>query len=462
MIFKPWPYQGYTIDRMVEGTCGPLLEMGLGKTVSALSATDILLKSGEVKKPLVIAPLRVAQVVWSDEIQKWDHLNHLKISKIIGTETQRKKALLEKADIYIINRENVAWLVAFYGTAFPFDMMIVDESSSFKDPKSNRFKALRQVAPKVKRKYIMSGTPAPNSLLDLWSQVYLLDKGKRLGESFSKYRKEYFEPNKRDQFVIFNYKLKTEEHADILGDDILEKEIHDKIGDICFSMKARDYLDMPPRLDTTAYIQMSPQALARYNEFERDSVLQMESAEITAFSAGALYNKLLQFANGAVYDENKNYHEIHMAKIEALEERLEAASGHPVLVLYQFQHDRDRILQHLKKFKPVVFKEADQQYAWNRKEIPVLLAHPLSMAHGLNLQEGGHFLEWFGRPWSAENYIQAYGRLDRQGQKVSVVNNTIAVRGTIDEQVIERSEGKLMRQDLMMSAVKAVISKHKQ
>lgn len=460
MKFTPWKYQQYTTDRMVEDTCGPLLEMGLGKTVSALTAVDQMLKSKTIKKPLVIAPLRVAEVVWTGERDKWDHLNHLKISKIIGTEANRKRALLEKADLYVINRENIPWLVAFYGKGFPFDCVIIDESSSFKDPKSKRFRALRQVAPLIKRKYILTGTPIPNGLLDMWSQVYFLDRGKRLGESFSNYRKEYFQPDKRNRQTIFSYALKTDD-MDILGKDFLEKEIHQKIGDICFSMKARDYLNMPPRIDTTTMIPLSAEARAKYDEFERDQVLKILEAEITALSAGVLYNKLLQFANGAVYDENKIYHEIHMAKIDALEERIEAANGHPVLVLYQFKHDVERIMKHLKRFKPVFFEKANQVEAWNRKEIPVFVGHPASMGHGLNMQDGGHLIEWFGRPWSSEMWSQAIARLDRQGQKFSVINNTLACIGTVDERVIERSDGKLMKQEYMMQAVKAIIEKWK-
>lgn len=459
MKFTPWPYQQYTIDRIVDNSCGPLLEMGLGKTVSTLTAIDKLLKTGEVKRVLVIAPLRVAEIVWSNEIKKWDHLKHLKYSKVLGSETKRKKALLAKADIYIINRENVAWLVAYYAGAFPFDTVIVDESSSFKDPTSRRFKALRQVSPMIKRKYILTGTPVPNGMLDMWSQVYILDKGDRLGESFAKYREKYFEADKRDRHVIHSYKIKKGD--EMLGATIYEKEIHQKIGDICFSMKARDYLDMPPRLDTATWVKLSEADQGRYDDFERDSVLAMEDNEITALSAGALYNKLLQFANGAVYDEKHVYHEMHMAKIEALRERLEAANGQPVIVPYQFQHDRDRILKYLKEFKPVFFETEDQYHAWNRKEISLLIAHPLSFSHGLNMQDGGHHIEWFGRPWSAEQYTQTVGRLDRQGQQFPVVNNTIAVLGTIEEEVLTRNEGKLTRQSIMMDAVKAIVKKHR-
>jgi SNF2 family DNA or RNA helicase len=460
MKYTAWEYQKYATDRMIEASCGPLLEMGLGKTVSALTAMDELIKAGEVKKVLIISPLRVADIVWSNEIEKWDHLKHLKYSKVLGSEAKRKKALLVKADIYLINRENVPWLVAFYAGAWPFDATILDESSSFKDPTSKRFKAIRQVAPRMKRKYILTGTPIPNGMLDLWSQIYFLDKGQRLGESYAKYREKYFEPDKRNREVIHSYKIRNPD-ADLLGPDIMVKEIQQKIGDICFSMKARDYLDMPPRLDTITWVKLSAADKERYDVFERDSVLAMGEEEITALSAGALYNKLLQFANGAVYDDDHKFHEMHNAKIEALRERLEAANGHPVLVPYQFQHDRDRIVTYLKEFKPVVFKTEDQYHAWNRKEIPLLIAHPLSFSHGLNMQDGGHLLEWFGRPWSAEAYTQTVGRLDRQGQKFTVINNTIAVMGTIEEQVLSRNEGKLSRQAVMMDAVKAIVRKHR-
>ena len=462
MIYKPHPYQQYTTERMVEDTCGPLLDMGLGKTVASLTALDILIyEKKEVKKCLVIAPLRIADEVWSAEAKKWDHLKRLKISKVLGSESKRKKALLYKADIYIINRENVAWLVAFYGGAFPFDTVIIDESSSFKDPTSKRFRALRQVAPLIKRKYILTGTPVPNGLLGIWSQVYFLDRGKRLGESYTKFREKYFEPDKRNRQVIHSYKLRKPDE-DILGPDIMEKEIHEKIGDICFSMKASDYLKLPERIDITREVSFNEAEYQQYLEFEKSQVLALnEEDEITALNAAALTNKLLQYANGAVYDGDKKWHPVNAAKLDVLEELIEGSCGNPTLVFYSFRHDLERIKQRLKSHKPIHLQSSEEIAAWNSGKIAVMLAHPASAGHGLNLQDGGNTIAWYGLPWSLELYQQAVARLHRQGQIRPVYNHRLIVKGTMDEAVLDALEHKTVKQDALMNAVKALIAKYR-
>jgi SNF2 family DNA or RNA helicase len=325
MIYKPRKYQQHTTEQIVKlSEVGPFLDMGLGKTVSTLTAIVELLSTGQAKKVLIIAPKKVAETVWTDEIEKWDHLNHLKSSQILGPEKNRKKALAASADIYIINRENIVWLVALLGNNWPFDMVIVDESSSFKNPNSQRFKSLKLVRSYIKRVVCLTGTPAPNGLLDLWSQVYLLDKGKRLGETYTRYRDKYFNAGKRDGHIVFNYNLKKGDN--LLGDDFYRKEIFDRIGDICFSMKTTDYLELPDKIDNNQFIVLPKDVQAKYDEFEKEQVLSFADKEITAINAAALTNKLLQFANGMVYDENKVSHEVHNEKLDRLKEVVEELS----------------------------------------------------------------------------------------------------------------------------------------
>jgi SNF2 family DNA or RNA helicase len=453
--FNPRPYQQFTTQKIIElPFVGPLLDMGLGKTVSTLTAiNELIFDRLEVSKVLVIAPKRVAEDVWPEEVQKWDHLTHLKLSLVLGTEKQRKEALKVKADIYVINRENVAWLVAHYGNAWPFDMMVIDELSSFKNPSSQRFRALRKVRPLSSRVVALTGTPAPNGLLDLWSQVYLLDQGERLGKTFTSYRDTYFKPGKRNGFVVYEYNLKKQDDT---------QAIFDKISDICFSMKASDYLDLPKRIDNTRYVHLPKKTMDQYYEFERKQILALQDVQnITAVNAAALTNKLLQFANGAIYDADKNYHEIHEEKLEALMEDVEAANGEPVLVFYSYQHDRDRIMRHLKSFRPRLFKGPEDRKAWDRKEISVMLAHPASAGHGLNFQYGGHRMQWFGVPWSLEWYDQGIHRVDRQGQEREVINNRLIVKGTMDEDALSSLEMKTSVQDAMIRAVKARFEKYK-
>lgn len=456
-----YEYQRLCVNHILDNPfCSLFLEMGLGKTVSTLTALNILKNMGEAKKILVVAPKRVAETVWSEEIASWRHLQHLRISKVLGSESQRRKALFTKADIYVINRENVVWLAAHYGTAWPFDTLILDELSSFKSAKAARFKALRRIRPLIHRVVGLTGTPAPNSLLDLWPQLYLLDQGERLGKTLTSYREKYFQPNQRNAQVIYNYKSKPVEYEDLLGADIWEKEIHDKISDICISMRSKDYLDLPETIYREIKVHLSAEALQKYQQFERDQVLALADQDITAVNAAALSTKLLQYSNGAVYDEQKNFHEIHQAKLEALEEILDVATS-PVLIFYWFKHDLSRLTSFLARFKPVDIKQPDSIARWNKGQIPVLLAHPGSAGHGLNLQYGGHTIIWFGQTWSLELYQQANGRLPRPGQTHSVVINNLIAIGTMDEDVVAARLTKARGQDALMDAVKARALKYR-
>lgn len=454
MKFRPHTYQQHTIEHIIDNpAAGVFLDMGLGKTVSTLTAINqLIFEDLEIDKVLVIAPKKVAESTWIDEVQKWDHLKHLRISRALGTEKQRKEALRAAADIYIINRENLAWLITFLGGAFPYDMVIIDESSSFKNPKSVRFKALKAVRPLCKRVVALTGTPAPNGLEDLWSQVYLLDGGKRLGRTITNYRDTYFSPGKRNGHIVYEYKLKEDK----------QHEIYQKIGDICISMKAEDYLELPKRIDRVNLVTLPEEVMQKYLDFEQKLILSLaDEKEISAVNAAALTTKLLQFANGAVYDADRNWYQVHDEKIEALKEDMEAANGKPVLVFYQYKHDLERIQQHFKAYKPVLLKGDADIKNWNAGKIQMLLAHAASAGHGLNLQQGGHLIEWFGVGWGLELYQQAVARLDRQGQIYPVINSRIISKGTIDEDVLLSLAQKTTVQDAVMAAVKARIKKYK-
>jgi SNF2 family DNA or RNA helicase len=451
-------YQQTAVDHIIENTHGALfLEMGLGKTVSTLTAVNrLMFEELDIANALVVAPKRVAESVWVDEVEKWEHLSHLKVSKIIGNDKQRRKALSEKADIYTIGRDNIAWLCGQYGgSMLPFDMLIIDELSSFKNPKSVRFKALRGVQPSFKRVVGLTGTPAPNGLIDLWSQIYLLDRGKRLGKFISHYREDYFKPGKRNGAIVYSYDLVTDG----------EQKIHEKIGDICMSMKAKDYLDLPGRIDNIINIKFPPDIQAQYDAFEKEQVLSLfpdveEGKEISAVNAAALSNKLLQFSNGAVYDENKKYHIIHDLKIDAAKEIIEDANGKPVLIAWTYRHDMERLMVALKGYKPRELKTDQDIKDWNAGKIQVMLMHPASGGHGLNLQAGGHIIIWFGQTWSLELEQQFNARLDRQGQKEVVIINKLVACKTIDQDVIKAQERKSAKQDGLMEAVKAKIKKY--
>ncbi len=439
--------------------CGLFLEMGLGKTVTTLTAIDILIYEDlAIEKVLVIAPKRVAESVWSAEIENWEHLKHLKVSRVIGNEKQRRQALSETADIYTIGRDNVAWLCGMFGGSdLPFDMLVIDESSSFKNPKSQRFKALKLVQPSFDRVVLLTGTPAPNGLIDLWSQLYLLDRGERLGKYISRYREAFFKPDKRNGEIVYSYKLQQDS----------EQLIFDKIDDICMSMKKKDYLDLPPVINNYIEIPFTSAVQKKYNEFEKDQVLTLFEDQdleegISAVNAAALSNKLLQFSNGAIYDntEEKNWHEVHKLKLVETENIIEAAGGKPVLIFRSYKHDLIRLEKHLKKYKPKQLKTDQDIKDWNAGKIQVMLMHPASGGHGLNLQAGGSIIIWFGLTWSLELYQQANARLDRQGQKNQVIIHHLTCKGTIDADVAKAIDKKTDKQDGLMKAIKARIRKY--
>ncbi|MFS1519639.1 SNF2-related protein [Bacillus sp. SCS-151] len=445
MEFRAHDYQQFAIERILNlKAVGLLLEMGMGKTISTLTAiTELLHNYFEVTKVLVIAPKRVAEDTWSRETEKWDHTKYLRVSKVLGAKDKRLKALDEKADIYVINRENVEWLVEHYKAEWPFDMVVIDELSSFKSPKARRFKALRKVRPFIKRIVGLTGTPAPNSLIDLWPQIYLLDQGERLGRTMTLYRDRYFKPDQRNGHIVYSWKLRPD----------AEQDIHNKLSDICISMQAKDWLDLPERINNVINIPLSAKTKAHYRKLEKELLLPFAEGDVVADTAAVLSNKLLQLANGAVYDENGNIQEIHDAKLKALEDVVEAANGKPILVFYSYQHDLTRIQEHFKDARKLETSKDIEN--WNKGNISMLLAHPASAGHGLNLQAGGHIIVWFGLTWSLELYQQANARLDRQGQKNSVVVHHLVAEGSVDEDVMRALEGKALGQDALLQAVKA-------
>lgn len=460
MKYNPYPYQQHAEDHIMNNlSSGLFLDMGLGKTVSTLTAINRLMNEElSVNRVLVIAPKRVAEDTWTTECQKWDHLKHLTISLVLGTERQRKEALRKKADIYIINRENVVWLVAQGQGYFPYDMVVIDELSSFKSAKAARFKALRIVMPKVKRVVGLTGTPSPNSLLDLWPQIYLLDRGERLGTTLTGFRERYF---RKDPYKPFASYEVIRDKDDLIGTGYYEKKIYERIADICISMKAEDYLTLPKRINNYVRVNLSGDGLSKYYAFEKERVMAIEDGnDISAVNAAALASKLLQYANGAVYDAEKRVHEVHQDKIEALEEILEAANGNPVLVFYSYRHDVERIKKSLKKYHPEELLGSPHIKLWNEGKVPFLLAHPASAGHGLNMQAGGNIIVWFGLPWSLELYMQANARLDRQGQTQSVIIHHLITTGTIDEEVVQALTNKAVGQEALMAAVKARVEKY--
>lgn len=448
MNFKPWNYQQFAINHILDHKAsGLFLDMGMGKTVSSLTAIDNLLFLGEASKILVVAPKRVAEDTWSTEVAKWDHLKHLRISIILGTPKQRMDAINKDADIYVINRENVEWIVSNYFKTWKWDTCIIDELSSFKSSKAKRFRALKKVRPYFKRIIGLTGTPAPNSLIDLWPQLYLLDGGERLGKTITGYRERYFTPGDRNQFVVFNYKLK----------EGAEDAIHNKISDICISMMAKDYLDLPERIDNKIIIDLPKVAKEQYKELEKELIINLDNEDITASNAAVLTGKLLQMCNGAIYTEDKGIVEVHDEKLNALMDIIEAANGKSVLIFYSFKHDLIRIMEMLKKNKLKGQELGGQEdiKKWNNGEIPILLLHPASAGHGLNLQYGGNTVVWFGLTWSLELYQQANARLHRQGQKETVIIHHIIVKETVDEDVMNALSNKEVNQNILLEAVKA-------
>jgi SNF2 family DNA or RNA helicase len=453
MKYAPHDYQAYAIDYIETHPIATVfLDMGLGKTSITLTAIrNLLFDSFEVYRVLVIAPLRVARDTWTAEADKWDHLQDLICSVAVGNEAQRRAALLRPADVYIINRENVQWLIEESGINLDIDMIVIDELSSFKNHNTKRFRSLLKIRPKVSRIVGLTGTPTPNGLMDLWAQFRILDRGERLGRFITKYRADYFMPDKRNGQIIYSYKPLP----------YAEEAIYRKISDITISMKSTDHLQMPELISSEYTVQLSDEELSHYEELKRDLVLTLGDGEITAANAASLSNKLSQMANGAVYDDSGSVVSIHDRKLDALEDLIEAANGKPVLVAYWFKHDLTRITERLKKLH-IPFSCLDDSTSirrWNAGEIPVALIHPASAGHGLNLQSGGSTLVWFGVTWSLELYQQTNARLFRQGQKASTVVVThIVTKGTVDSRVLKALEEKDRIQEALIAAVKAEVN----
>ena len=454
MKYNPHDYQRYAAEFIIaHPVAALLLDMGLGKTSITLTAiNDLLFDSFEAHKVLVVAPLRVARDTWSAEIEKWEHLKNLRYSVVVGTEQERMKALSTPADIYIINRENIQWLVEESGLPLDYDMAVIDELSSFKNHHSKRFKAFMKVRPKLKRIVGLTGTPAGNGLMDLFAEFKLLDMGERLGRLIGQYRNTYFQPDKRNGMVIYSYKPLPN----------AEQQIYDKISDITISMKAADHLKMPELISAEYTVQLSEKEKEKYDRLKKDLVLSDDNEEVTEANAASLSNKLSQMANGAVYSDDESIIEIHDRKLDALEDIIESMNGKPLLVAYWFKHDLERISEQLSSLHIPFAKlnTADSISRWNNGEIPVALIHPASAGHGLNLQSGGSALVWFGLTWSLELYQQTNARLWRQGQTAdTVVIQHIIANGTIDEQIMKALKTKDTTQATLITAVKAEVHK---
>lgn len=461
MKYEPHDYQKFTIDKILE--CERLfavLDMGLGKTSCTLTAIEELVNDRyEINKVLVIAPLRVADDTWEAERDKWDHLHGLRMAKMIGSAKQRVDALKAKADVYTINRENVKWLIDYllqHKMKWPFDMIVVDESSSFKSHTSQRFKALRKVAPLAKRIVLLTGTPDPNGLLDLWSQAFLIDGGIRLGRTLTAYRDQYFTPGRRNGNVIYEWKPREGAKEAIFG----------RLKDVMVSLTAKDHLKMPERIDNFITLKMPSEARAKYDQMEAAAILELEKGEVVAGNKAAVTNKLLQMANGAVYYEDtteegvepvKKVEWIHDAKLDALEEIIEDNEGQPVMVFYNYKHDFARLMKRFKDRNPGTIKDRQDIANWNAGKVKLLFVHPASMGHGLNLQGGGNIIVWFGVTNNLEHYLQANARLYRQGQTQTVVINHLLMEDTHDIDVMESLQRKRVSQDELIAAVKARI-----
>lgn len=446
-------YQKVCVEHIISHPfCGVFLDMGLGKTISTLTAIEELKYDYcEIDTVLVIAPKRVVETVWEEEAKKWDHTKHLTFSKIIGTERQRLAALKVKADVHIISRDNIAWLCSLYAAKLPYDMLVIDELSSFKAHQTQRFKSLRLARPWFKRVVGLTGTPAPNGLINLWSQMYLIDRGERLEKTITAYRSRYFRPGASNGYVVYSYNL--------LSDS--ERLIQERIKDICISMRAEDYLEMPERIDNFVRVTMPDKLMDAYKKFEQENVITLANeieegaTTVNAVNAAALSNKLLQFANGAMYDENKNVVPIHDLKLEALKEIIEAADGKPVLVAWTYQFDRDRIKNYFRSMAPRELKTAEDINDWNAGKVQLMLAHPASAGHGINLQAGGNIIVWYGLTWSLELYQQFNARLYRQGQKQRTIIHHIVNSGTHDEDVVKALKSKDKAQNNLMNSIKA-------
>lgn len=457
MVFKPHAYQQHCIEKIIETPkLGLFLDMGLGKTVTTLTAVrELKYDRFQVRKVLVIAPKKVAEGTWTKEKDKWEHTRILRVSQVLGSQTKRIRALNTPADIYITNRENVVWLVDYYRNSWPFDMVVVDESSSFKNHSAKRFKALAGVGARIERLVELTGTPSPNGLNDLWSQVFLLDGGERLGKKYNQFRERYFDPGDRGNNVVYNYKAKPGSKEGIM----------EKISDICISMKAEDYLQLPDITYHEIAVELDEKSRKAYQEMERKMVLELpDEEEISVTSAAALSNKLLQLGNGAVYDDGHEVHEIHTCKLEAFLELLESLQGKPVLVFYNFRHDRTRLLKALEKsgLRVRELKTTQDEDDWNNHKIDILLTHPASSAYGLNLQQGGNHVIWFGLTWNYELYTQANKRLHRQGQEEKVIIHHLICSDTRDEDVMQALQKKENVQEWVMQSLKARIKQIKE
>ena len=452
MVYKPHAYQQYAIDYLKQNPVAALLiQMGLGKTSCTLTAlNELIFDSFEVHKVLVVAPLRVARDTWPEEIEKWDHLKNLQYAVAVGTPAERIAALQQKADITIINRENIPWLIEESGIPFEYDTLVIDELSSFKNPSAKRFRSLLKVRPGLKRIIGLTGTPSANGLMDLWAEFRLLDGGQRLGRSLSEYRLKYFVPERWNGDVVYSYKPKPG----------AEEAIYAKIADITISMNSTDYLKMPELVSTEYTVRLSEKEAQQYEAMKHELILSLPEGDVKAVNFGALANKLSQMANGAIYIDDGSIIPLHARKLDALEDILEAAAGHPVLVAYWFQHDLQRIEERLRKLK-VTYAKLDSPEsirAWNSGSLPVGLIHPASAGHGLNLQSGGSSLVWFGLPWSLELYQQTNARLWRQGQQAeTVVIQHIIAKGTVDEQILMVLKSKDETQSALLNAVRAEV-----
>lgn len=450
MIYRPHNYQDHAFDHLyTHPYSGLFMDMGLGKTVVTLTYLNRLIyEDCWYEKAIVIAPKRVALTVWKQEAQKWDHLKHLKFSIIWGTATERVAALRHPADIYVINRENLAWLVTILQGRWPWKVTILDEASSFKNHNSQRFKAMSLVRKYIERLHLLTGTPAANGLIDLWAPLYLLDQGVRLEKNITGFRNKYFHLKNPGELFSGYVPWKTS-----------EKQIHDKISDICISMKKEDFLDMPPILENDIFIPLPNEIQTKYDEFEEEQIMQLEGKIVTAVNGAALTTKLLQFGNGAMYyGEKREWFKIHDLKLDALEDIVEESAGQSLLVMYAFEHDKVRILNRFPYAR--VLKTEQDIKDWDQGKIRMLVAHPASAGHGLNLQYGGHILIWFGLNYSLELYTQARDRLHRQGQVERVIMHRILTLGTMDEEVAKILQRKEDTQDSLMRAIKARIDKY--
>lgn len=451
--FVPHNYQQYCIDRIInDPAIGLFLDMGLGKTVITLSAIKKLkYEYWRVAKVLIIAPKKVAESTWIKEASKWTHLSTLRFSFVLGSAEKRRQALNTSADIYMINRENVQWLVSYYRNAWPFDMVVIDESSSFKNHQAKRFKALKAVRSHISRIVELTGTPNPRGLMDLWAQVYLLDGGKRLGKTITAYRDAFFTPGKRNRTTIFSYDPKPG----------ASEQIYNLISDICISMKAEDYLELPDLVFEDVPVKLDEAAQKAYNRLERDTLLPVDETVITAGTAAVLRGKLLQLCNGAVYDEDRNVIQVHDCKIEALLETVERLNGQHAMICYNFQHDRERLLEALNAthLTVKVYEGKEQEDEWNAGKIDLLLVQPASCGYGLNLQDGGRFVIWFGLTDSLELYLQTIKRLHRQGQTLPVTVIRLIVEGGTDEDVLASLGEKNNSQECLLEALKVRIQK---